>query len=149
MSVENNAGIPATRPAIPEYTCEQRVNVHQRKGKVVSNELKRLFSSEEIVFNGITIHIYELVKDATFNQMFSDLGEKRRCWKDEEEALAFSRAHLGKLGLNANFFELESKRVARMYLDEHGPPYVRYVYPLSNDGTWYASYQRRVFSPQQ
>lgn len=111
--------------------------------------LKQLFVGEVITFNGVTIFIYELVKNATFEDMFGGFDPNRRRWKDEEEALSFAKKNKDKLGLNGNFFELEGGFVAGVGLGQVGQPYVYDVGPLSDDGVWGAGFRRRVFYPQQ
>ena len=93
-------------------------------------------------------NIYELIKDATFKQMFSDLGNNRKCWKNKEEALAFADQNKKKLGTNENFFELENGSVVGVRLGGRGRSYVDLVCKLSIVHTWNAKYERRVFSPQ-
>ena len=108
--------------------------------------LKRL---QVITFGGVEVIIYELATNANLQQMFGELGGKRRCWKDKEEALSFSRQHKDKLGPNVNFFELEGDFVALVRLDPDGWPYVHNVDPRSDNYVWGAEYQHRVFYPQQ
>ena len=102
----------------------------------------------EASFGDIRVVIFELIKDATFQLMLGQLGGKRRCWKNTEEASAFAGQNKGKLGPNGNFFELEGDFVACVHLDGAGQPYVYYVYPLSYVSTLYAESQHRVFSLQ-
>ena len=109
---------------------------------VIKVYLKLLFASTKVV-------IYEITNDASFQQMFGDFGEKRRCWKDKEEALRFSHEHKDKLGPNGNFFELEGGLVAYVRLDRYGQPEVLFVDPLSNDFSWPAKCQFHVSYPQQ
>ncbi|OGI70269.1 hypothetical protein A2643_00585 [Candidatus Nomurabacteria bacterium RIFCSPHIGHO2_01_FULL_39_220] len=130
-------------------------------GKIVSSEkivdgatgvkvyLRRLFADETITYGDVKVVIFELVQNGNFQKMFGELGEKRRCWKNKEEALAFAEQNTEKLGPNSNFFELEGGFVANVNLDGDGQPYVNFVSPLSNDSAWYAGFQPRVFYPQQ
>lgn len=111
--------------------------------------LKRLFENEVITFSKIKVVIYKLVEDATFQQMFGSLGEKRRCWKDKEEALASAKKHKDKLGPNGNFFELEGGFVTDVRLVDHVQPDLSYVGSLSFDYSWNTESRHRVFSLQQ
>ena len=111
--------------------------------------LKRLFADEVIKFDDVKVVGYQLIKNATFMSMLKDIGEKRRCWEDNDEILRFSRAHKDRLGPNGNFFERKDGFVVYVGLDHVGRPCVDSVYPLSFDYTWSAVYQHRVFSPQQ
>ena len=111
--------------------------------------LKRLFAKEVINFGNVTIVIYELAKNATFQQMFGDIGEKRRYWKNKEEALVFATKHKDKLGPNGNFFEMEGGLVAFVDVSDDGPPDIYHVCKLSHDDVWPAGYGHRVFYPQK
>lgn len=111
--------------------------------------LKRLFANEVIKFDDVEIVGYQLIKNATLMSMLKDIGEKRRCWEDNDEILRFSRAHKDKLGSNGNFFEHKDGFIVDVRLDGAGQLYVHNVYPLSDGDAWDAECVLRVFSPQQ
>jgi len=103
--------------------------------------LRRLFGDDKVA-------IYELAKNATFAEMFGELGESRRRWKDKDTAVEFARQNLKKMGPNANFFELANGSVVFIRVCGGGELGVS-VGPFSGDGVWRALYRHRVFVPKQ
>ena len=108
--------------------------------------LKRIFAREKIKFGDTKVAIYQLVQNATFTEMFGDLGKKRWRWKDQEEALAFAQQNRDKLCVNGNFFELD-RSVAVMHFGNQGKLGV-YIKKFSPDEVWHAESGLRVIYPQ-
>ncbi|MBI3305583.1 hypothetical protein HYZ82_00400 [Candidatus Nomurabacteria bacterium] len=102
--------------------------------------LRRLFGNQHVA-------IYELVANATFVQMFGEVGGSRHRWKDKDTAVEFARQNLDKLGPNANFFELENGSVVYLLVYDGGELDVG-MDPLSNDNVWRAECQHRVLVPK-
>ena len=109
--------------------------------------LKRLFAGEKIKFGDAKIVIYALTHNATFAEMFGDLGKKRRCWKNKAEVSFFSEQHKDKLCVNGNFFELEDGSVAVAHFGNKGKLEV-YIKKFSPDEVWHAESGLRLVSPQ-
>lgn len=107
--------------------------------------LERLFETEKIFFNGREIAVFELVANATFSQMLGPEDEKRPRW-EKKEALAFAEQNKERLGPNANFFEVDGGSVFNVLLAGSGP-LKSSEYPFSDDFTWFAKSQHRVFLP--
>jgi hypothetical protein len=138
---------------VPLKATSGKQTIPQNKGKVfswVDSDFKSYDADEQgKATKAIQASVYEIQKDATFEQIFSSLGEAEKLCFTQEQIIQFCKDHKDQLSDWYTFFLFQSNGkffVARVRV--YGDGLVVFVYLFSDDFVWCAGDGRRVVVPR-